>query len=141
MAMATLMLLGGSNCQLNAARAVRAMGHRLVLADYLEHPPAASLCDAHLKVSTFDVEACIRAARDARVDGVMTVGSDQPVYTAARVAQALGLPSHMGQQIGDTLSAPLRKQNLERAVVLQPQGHRRQFKHLLKFSGRRMHRH
>ncbi len=91
--MATLMLLGGSNCQLNAARAVRAMGHRLVLADYLEHPPAASLCDAHIKVSTFDVEACIQAARDARVDGVMTVGSDQPVYTAARVAQVLGLPS------------------------------------------------
>ena len=87
------MLLGGSNCQLSAARAVKAMGHRLVLADYLPCPPAQSLCDTHVQVSTFDAQGCIQAAKAQHVDGVFTVGTDQPVYTAALVAEALGLPS------------------------------------------------
>lgn len=91
--MAKLMLLGGSQCQLAAARAVKAMGHTLVLADYLANPPAAPLCDRHVRVSTFDVRGCIRAAREARVEGVFTVGTDQPVYTAACVARVLGLPT------------------------------------------------
>ncbi|MDD3213363.1 MAG: carboxylate--amine ligase [Eubacteriales bacterium] len=91
--MGTLMLLGGSQCQLNAARVAKSMGHRVVLADYLKHPPAADVCDEHLRVSTFDADACIRAAKQARVDGVFTTGTDQPVYTAARVAEALGLPT------------------------------------------------
>ena len=87
------MLLGGSQCQLSAAKKAKAMGHRVVLADYTDNPPATAICDAHERVSTFDPEACLRAARKHRVDGVFTVGSDQPVLTAALVAQALGLPS------------------------------------------------
>ena len=90
--MGTLMLLGGSTCQLHAAQTAKAMGHRLVLADYLDHPPVAALCDRHVQVSTFDVPGCLRAAEENQVDGVLTVGTDQPVYTAACVAQALGLP-------------------------------------------------
>ncbi len=91
--MGTLMLLGGSQCQLNAAVKAKAMGHRVLLIDYLAHPPAAEICDSHIRVSTFDVPACIAAARTHRVDGVCTTGTDQPVYTAACVADALGLPS------------------------------------------------
>ncbi len=94
--MGTLMLLGGSNCQLNAAKTARAMGYRVVLADYLEHPPAAALCDEHARVSTFDADACIRAARERHVDFVFTAGTDQPVLTAAIVAEALSLPSPIG---------------------------------------------
>lgn len=90
--MGTLMLLGGSTCQLHAAQTAKAMGHRLILADYLDHPPVAALCDRHVQVSTFDVPGCLRAAEENQVDGVLTVGTDQPVYTAARVAEAMGLP-------------------------------------------------
>ncbi len=91
--MGKLMLLGGSQCQWNAAKEAKAMGHTVILADYLEHPPAEALCDAHERVSTFDSAACIRAAKKHRVDGVFTAGSDQPVLTAALVAEALSLPS------------------------------------------------
>lgn len=87
------MLLGGSHCQWNAAQMVKTLGHGLVLVDYLANPPARALCDIHARVSTFDVDACIQAAKAHHVDGVFTVGTDQPVYTAARVADALGLPS------------------------------------------------
>ncbi|NLD59483.1 MAG: ATP-grasp domain-containing protein [Clostridiales bacterium] len=91
--MATVMLLGGSNAQVSAARHLKAMGHRAVLVDYLEDPPAKAVCDVHVRASTFDADACIRAAREHRVDGVFTLGTDQPVFTAALVADALGLPS------------------------------------------------
>ncbi|HPJ01788.1 MAG TPA: ATP-grasp domain-containing protein [Candidatus Limiplasma sp.] len=91
--MGKLLLLGGSQSQLRAAKKAKLLGHTVVLADYLQHPPAAAICDAHERVSTFDVQGCIDIARRYKVAGVFTVGSDQPVYTAAKVAQALGLPS------------------------------------------------
>lgn len=90
-----LLILGGSNCQLHAAERAKAMGLDTVLADYTEHPPAAAICAVHEKISTFDVKACIEAAGYYGVSGVMTMGTDQPVYTAACVSQALGLPGHL----------------------------------------------
>lgn len=90
--MATIMLLGGSNAQQSAARRAKDEGHRVVLVDYYERPPAAELCDVHVRESTFDIPACVRAARKHRVDAVFTLGTDQPVYTAAKVAEALTLP-------------------------------------------------
>ncbi|HPF87439.1 MAG TPA: carboxylate--amine ligase [Candidatus Limiplasma sp.] len=112
--MSKLMLLGGSQCQLTAAKKIKSMGHQVVLADYLAHPPAADVCDAHVRVSTFDAQACIAAARQHQVDGVFTVGSDQPVLTAARVAEALQLPSPISV---DTARKATNKQAMKAAFV------------------------
>lgn len=91
--MKTVMLLGGSNIQMSAARRLKEMGCRVVLADYTQCPPASGISDVHIRASTFDPAACIRAAREYGVDGVLTMGTDQPVYTAALVADALKLPA------------------------------------------------
>lgn len=88
-----LMILGGSNVQLNCVRRAREMGLTAVVADYYSDPPAAREADLHLQISTFDVEACIRAAREYGIDGVISVGTDQPVLTAAKVSEACSLPS------------------------------------------------
>ncbi|MEG0049458.1 MAG: carboxylate--amine ligase [Clostridia bacterium] len=88
-----LLLLGGSNGQLHAARRARERGICVILADYTEHPPAAQYADVHERCSTFDWEACLQAARSHRVDGVLAVGTDQPVLTAALIAQAMKLPT------------------------------------------------
>lgn len=93
-----LLLLGGSSCQLSAARRARELGFRVVLADYTEAPPAAPLVDMHERVSTFDFSACLEVARRHHVSGVVAVGTDQPVYTAAAIAQALSLPSPISVQ-------------------------------------------
>ena len=87
------MVLGGSNCQLHALKRAAERGIGTVLIDYTECPPGREIADAHLQISTFDTEACIRAAREEQIDGVLAVGTDQPVLTAARVAEALSLPS------------------------------------------------
>ena len=91
--MSKLMILGGSNCQLHALRRARERGIETVLIDYTDHPPGKEYADVHIPVSTFDHDACIKAAREAHIDGVLAVGTDQPVYTAALVAEALRLPS------------------------------------------------
>lgn len=91
--MSRLMILGGSNCQKNALIAAKKRGHETILADYYEHPPAAAWADFHVRASTFDVPACLAAAKEYGADGIFTIGTDQPVLTAARVAQACGLPN------------------------------------------------
>ena len=88
-----LMVLGGSNCQLHALQRAKERGLYTVLADYTQNPPGKAFADRHCLISTFDADACIRAAKDESVDGVLCVGTDQPVLTAARVADALHLPS------------------------------------------------
>ncbi|MGL5437557.1 MAG: glycosyltransferase [Lachnospiraceae bacterium] len=89
----TLMILGGSNCQLHGAERASALGIKTILADYTKKPPAAAVCGKHERISTFDIEACVEAARRHQVTGIMTMGTDQPVYTAACVCQELGLPA------------------------------------------------
>ena len=88
-----LMVLGGSNCQLHALQRAKERGLKTLLVDYTSNPPGKEFTDTHLQVSTFDVDACIRVAKEESVDAVLCVGTDQPVLTAAKIASALHLPS------------------------------------------------
>ncbi len=88
-----LLILGGSNGQLNAVKRAKQKGHIVIVSDYYKNAPAKQICDIGELISTFDVEANIKVAEKHQIDGVLTLGTDQPVYTAARVAEKLGLPS------------------------------------------------
>jgi biotin carboxylase len=90
-----LQILGGGNNQLGAIRRAAEQGHEVVLVDYFENPPGRKYAAFNEVVSTFDVEKNIAIAKKYRVDGVMTMGTDQPVYTVARVAEALQLPAFL----------------------------------------------
>ncbi len=63
-----------------------------MVSDYLPNSPGKAWADYTEMTSTFDIEGNIAVARKYQVDGVMTVGTDQPVLTAATVAETLGLP-------------------------------------------------
>lgn len=90
-----LMILGGSNCQLHAFWRARERSIDTVLADYTKNPPAKEVAMAHVPVSTFDARGCIEAGRQFGIDGIMTLGTDQPVLTAALAADALCIPSFL----------------------------------------------
>ena len=94
-----LMVLGGSNCQLHAIERAKQNGIYTVLADYTPNPPGAAVADVHEQISTFDAEACTIAAEKHQVQGVMTMGTDQPVLTAAKVSEVLGLPTCLSQKL------------------------------------------
>lgn len=99
-----LLILGGSNGQLNAVKRAKLKGHTVIVSDYYKNAPAKQLCDLGELVSTFDVEANIRVADKHQIDGVLTLGTDQPVYTAARVAEKLGLPSFIDVRTAEAVT-------------------------------------
>ena len=87
-----LLVLGAGRNQINTIRKAKAKGHTVVVSDYLPDSPGKAWADYAEMTSTFDIEGNIAVARKYQVDGVMTVGTDQPVLTAATVAETLGLP-------------------------------------------------
>lgn len=87
-----LLILGAGSSQQKAILKAREKGHTVIVSDYLPDAPGLVWAHHREQVSTFDVEKNIEVARKYRIDGVLTLGTDQPVYTAARVAEALRLP-------------------------------------------------
>lgn len=91
--MAKLLVLGGGGCQLNAVLRAKQKGHTVTVSDYYPDAPAKAFADYAELISTFDWEGNLETARKYGADGVMTIGTDQPVLTAARVSEALKLPT------------------------------------------------
>ena len=89
----TVLMLGASLAQIPGIAAARAQGIDVISCDNLPHSPGHALASASIQASTFDPEAVLTAARQHAIDGIMTMGSDQPVLTAAIIAHQLGLPS------------------------------------------------
>src|SRR5690554_6384278 len=87
-----LQILGGGNNQLNAIKRANEKGHEVVLIDYFENAPGREYAKYNEVVSTFDVEGNIEVAKKYSIDGIMTLGTDQPIYTAASVTSELNLP-------------------------------------------------
>jgi len=86
-----LLLLGGGRAQLSAIKKTKELGHQVIVSDYLKDAPGRALADHAELVSTFDIKDNVRVGRKYDIDGVMTIGTDQPVYTAAAVADELNL--------------------------------------------------
>ena len=85
------MVLGAGNCQQNLIKRAKERGHYVIAVDYLQNPPGARFADEHLRVSTFDTALVLQAAMEYEINGIVTLGTDQPVLTAAVVATKLGL--------------------------------------------------
>lgn len=90
-----LLILGGGNNQINAIKRSEEKGITTIVSDYYEDAPGKQITDFGELVSTFDVEGNINIAKKYNVDGIMTLGTDQPIYTVAEVANELRLPSFL----------------------------------------------
>ncbi len=88
-----LLILGGGDAQLNAIKMAKKRGYTVIVSDYYVNAPGKKYSDYGELTSTFSVEGNIEVGRKYNIDGVMTTGTDQPVYTVARVADELDLPS------------------------------------------------
>lgn len=87
-----LMVLGGGFSQLRAIRRAKERGFEVMVADYDPDAPGHALADRVSFASTFNPNEVIADARRFRPDGIITLGTDQPVLTAALAADELGLP-------------------------------------------------
>ncbi len=93
-----IMVLGGGSCQLNLIKQLKRRNHFVILIDYLVNPLAKPLVDIHLQISTFDNEGVYLAAKKYNIEGIVTLGTDQPVLTCAYVAKRLHLPFYLTEQ-------------------------------------------
>ncbi|MTI70655.1 MAG: ATP-grasp domain-containing protein [Firmicutes bacterium] len=90
-----LLILGGGNNQINAIKRGNEKGITTIVSDYYKEPPGKKISNFGELVSTFDVEGNIKVAKKHDIDGIMTLGTDQPIYTVAKVANELQLPTFL----------------------------------------------
>ena len=87
------MILGAGVLQRPGIRKAKEMGLEVIAVDMNPNAIGFSDADISLVISTIDIPAVLKAAREYQIDGIMTLASDMPMRTVARVAQELGLPS------------------------------------------------
>lgn len=91
--MKKLMILGGSRYALPVIRAAHELGAYVITADYLPNNIAHKYSDEYCNVSITDQEATLRAAKERKIDGIISFACDPGVVTCAYVAEKMGLPS------------------------------------------------
>jgi len=92
--MKVLVLAGGYD-QIALINEIKSRGHEVILADYLQNPPAKSYADKHFVLSTLDEHAILKLAQSEKVDLITTACTDQALLTVARVSEQLGLPCYL----------------------------------------------
>lgn len=96
--MKRILMVGAGSCQINAIKKIKAMGHYVIAADYNKWTDGKALADAHVMADAFDSEAILKCAIDNKIDGILTVGTDQPVLVVNQVAEKLDLPHFLDSE-------------------------------------------
>lgn len=91
--MKKLMVLGGSRYALPVIRVAHDMGIYVITCDYLPHNIAHQFSDKYCNVSIVDKNATLEAAKENKIDGIISFACDPGVVTAAYVADQMGLPN------------------------------------------------
>ncbi len=89
--MKKLMILGASVLQIPAIVEAKKMGIYVIAVDMNPNAEGFSYADKKIVVSTTDTKKVLEAARKNNIDGIMTIASDRPMLTVAKVAEELNL--------------------------------------------------
>lgn len=94
-----ILLLGGSAQQVVAIKAAKELGYYTVLCDYLADNPGQYVADKHYNISTTNIEAVYKVAKEELVDGILAYASDPAALPAAIVCERLGLPTNPAKSV------------------------------------------
>ena len=103
----TLLVLAASRYQLDAIRAARRLGLRVVTTDNVPENPGHALADRAYHVDTTDTVGVLAIARTERIAGVLAPCTDIAMPTAAVVARELGLPGPPAESVRVVCDKPL----------------------------------
>lgn len=70
----------------------------IILVDMSDKVRAIPYADKFLQISTMDKAAVLAAAREEKIDYILTACGDQPLSTMAYVATEMGLPTYLTEQ-------------------------------------------
>lgn len=90
--MKRLMILGGSRYAIPVIEAAHRLGCYVITCDYLPDNIAHKHSDEYVNVSIIEKEKVLEAARELKIDGIVSFACDPGVVSAAYVAEKMGLP-------------------------------------------------
>ena len=99
--MKKVMILAGGNDQIALMEEIRRYFKgdvEILLVDMSDKVRAIPFADRFLKISTMDKAAVLAAAREEKIDYILTACGDQPLSTMAYVATEMGLPTYLTEQ-------------------------------------------
>ena len=85
-------VLGGTMPHIMLIEQLRQRGYYVILADYLDNPPAKQYADEHIVISTLDKEAVLTLAKGRKASAVLCTCIDQANVTSSYVSEQLHLP-------------------------------------------------
>jgi len=89
--MKKLMIMGAGIYQVPLIRTAREMGIYTIAVSIPGKYPGFAYADEVLHINTVDAEAVLQAAKERKIDGICTAGTDVAVMTIGRVNDELGL--------------------------------------------------
>lgn len=90
--MKRLLILGGDSALIPIIKAAKAKGIYVITCDYLPNNVAHHYSDEYINHSTTDKEEILEDSQKLGIDGILTF-TDSGVYSAAYVAEKMGIPS------------------------------------------------
>lgn len=90
--MKKILLLGGSRYLIPVIQIAHKLDLYVITCDYLPNNIAHKYADEYLNISIIDKDVVLEAAKERRIDGVMSFACDPGVVTAAYIAEKLKLP-------------------------------------------------
>ncbi len=96
-----IMILAGGNDQCALIEELRRYFNgnvEIILVDMSDKVKAISYADKFLRISTMDKATVLFAAREEKIDYILTACGDQPLSTMAYVSEQLGLPTYLSEQ-------------------------------------------
>lgn len=99
--MKKIMILAGGNDQcalINELRRYHNGNVEILLVDMSDKVKAIPYADKFLQISTMDKDAVLNAAREEKIDYILTACGDQPLSTMAYVSARMGLPCYLTEQ-------------------------------------------
>lgn len=99
--MKKVMILAGGNDQIALIEELRRYFNNdveILLVDMSDKVRAIPYADRFLKISTMDKDAVLKAAREEKIDYILTACGDQPLSTMAYVATEMELSTYLTEQ-------------------------------------------
>jgi len=93
------LVLGAGSCQFNLIKYLKNNNHEVVVTDYFKDSIGKKYADKSEMVSTFDLMGIIEIAKKHKVNTILTAGTDQPVYYAAKACENLYLPNYISSDL------------------------------------------
>lgn len=114
------MVVGAGYGQFPAILEAKQLNHEVIVVDRNAMAPGMSLADMAFEIDVKNHHSILKIAREMEIDGIMTMQSDLPVQTVAKVVEALGLPGVSNKTAMTCRNKMLTRKLLEKHAIPQP---------------------